>query len=401
MNVLLADSLPDAAVARLTAEGDTVTVMPELDADTLGDHLAGHEVLIVRSTKVTAEALARADRLGLIVRAGAGTNTIDCDRAAELGIYVCNVPGKNAIAVAELTLGLLLAVDRHIADATADLRAGIWNKRDYSEAQGLFGRRLGIIGVGEIGLATAARAWSFGIDAVAVRKPGRSPLAVARAEGAGITFLDSIEELLATSDFVSIHVPGTADTKNLVDAAFLNQMKPGAVLLNTSRGDVVDEAALLRAMDERGLRAGLDVFADEPAGGTGPFTSQLAQHPHVVATHHIGASTDQAQAAITDGTIDTVQAYRAGTTINCVNLEPVPRRAATLIVRHHDRVGVLASVLAILRSESLNVSTMQNQVFAGSRAAVASIGVADLPGSSVIDEIQALDDVIYVSVSPT
>ena len=373
--------------------------MPDLTAETLPDHIAGYEVLIVRSTKVTAAALDAADRLGLIVRAGAGTNTIDTDRAADLGIYVCNVPGKNALAVAELAMGLLIAIDRHIAAGTADLRAGTWNKKAYSKAAGLFGRRMGIIGVGDIGIAAAARAWAFGIDVVAVAKPGRSDLAVARAEAAGIEFVDSLDELLATSDIVSLHVPGSADTKGMVDAEFLAKMKDGAILLNTSRGDVVDEAALIAAMDERGLRAGLDVYADEPGSGTGEFVSALAQHPNVVGTHHIGASTEQAQDAVTDGTIDTVQAYRAGTPINCVNLNPVPARAATLTVRHHDRVGVLANVLQILRKEELNVSNMQNRVFAGSKAAVASIDVGHLPSEEIIDEVQALEDVIYISIT--
>ncbi|NDH84449.1 MAG: hydroxyacid dehydrogenase [Actinobacteria bacterium] len=400
MKVLLADALPDAAVERLEAAGDEVTRMPDLDADTLPEHIAGFEVLIVRSTKVTAAALDQADSLGLIVRAGAGTNTIDCDRAAELGVFVCNVPGKNALAVAELTMGLLLAIDRHIAAGTADLRTGTWNKKAYSKAEGLFGRRMGIIGVGDIGIATAARASAFGIDVIAVAKPSRSDLAVARAEAAGITFVDTLDELLTTSDIVSLHVPGSTDTKGMVDSAFLAKMKDGAVLLNTSRGDVVDEAALIDAMDNRGMRAGLDVYANEPGSGTAEFDSALAKHPSVVGTHHVGASTNQAQVAVTDGTIDTVQAYRAGEPVNCVNLDPVPVRAATLTVRHHDRVGVLASVLQILRKEELNVSNMQNRVFAGSKAAVASIDVGHLPSAEIVDEVQALEDVIYISVTP-
>ena len=400
MKVLLADALPDAAVEQLEAAGDEVTRLPELNADTLPDAVAGHEVLVVRSTKVTAAALEAADKLGLIVRAGAGTNNIDRDRAAELGIFVCNVPGKNALAVAELTMGLLIAVDRHIAAGTADLRAGTWNKKAYSKADGLFGRQMGIIGVGDIGIAAAARAWAFGIDVVAVAKPGRSHAAVARAEAAGIRWVDDLDELLATSDIVSLHVPGAPDTKGMVDADFLAKMKDDAILLNTSRGDVVDEAALIDAMDSRGIRAGLDVFADEPGSGTAEFDSALAKHPSVVATHHVGASTEQAQNAVTDGTLEAIDAYRTGSPINCVNLNPVPTRAATLTVRHHDRVGVLASILQALRKEQLNVSNMQNRVFAGSKAAVASIDVGHLPTQALIDEVISLDDVIYVSVTP-
>ena len=179
MKVLLADALPDAAVERLEAAGDEVTRMPDLDADTLPEHIAGFEVLIVRSTKVTAAALDQADSLGLIVRAGAGTNTIDCDRAAELGVFVCNVPGKNALAVAELTMGLLIAIDRHIAAGTADLRAGTWNKKAYSKAEGLFGRRMGIIGVGDIGIATAARGRSASTSSPSPSPAGATSLSLA------------------------------------------------------------------------------------------------------------------------------------------------------------------------------------------------------------------------------
>ncbi len=399
MKVLLADSLPASAVDRLLEAGDEVESRPELRAEDLPSAIAGFEALVVRSTKVTAAALDAADCLGLIVRAGAGTNTIDCERAAERGIFVCNVPGKNALAVAELTMGLLIAVDRHIASATADLRAGSWNKKTYSKADGLAGRRMGIIGVGDIGIAVAERAWAFGIDVVAVAKPGRSEESEARAERAGITYVDDLAELLATSDIVSLHVPGAPDTKGLVDADFLAKMNDGAILLNTSRGDVVDEAALITAMDERGLRAGLDVFVDEPGSGTGEFTSALAAHPSVVGTHHIGASTEQAQDAVASGTIDGINAYRAGHPVNCVNLDPVPHKAATLTIRHQDRVGVLASVLAILRTAQLNVSNMRNQVFVGGKAAVASINVGHLPSDDVIAELQSLDDVIYVSIT--
>jgi D-3-phosphoglycerate dehydrogenase len=399
VKVLLADSLPASAVDRLIAAGDEVEARPELTAEDLPSAIAGFEALVVRSTKVTAEALDAADCLGLIVRAGAGTNTIDCSRAAERGVFVCNVPGKNAFAVAELTMGLLIAIDRHIAAGTADLRAGAWNKKAYSKADGLAGRRMGIIGVGDIGLAVAERAWAFGLDVVAVAKPGRSEDSIARAERAGITYVDDLGELLATSDIVSLHVPGAPDTKGLVNADFLAQMKDKAILLNTSRGDVVDEAALIAAMDERGLRAGLDVFVNEPGSSTAGFESALAAHPSVVGTHHIGASTEQAQDAVAAGTIDGINAYRSGRPVHCVNLDPVPHKAASLTIRHKDRVGVLASVLAVLRTAQLNVSNMQNQVFLGAKAAVASIDVGHLPSDEVIAELQSLDDVIYVSIT--
>ena len=399
MKILLADTLPPFAVSRLEDAGDDVVVDGGLSGDELGGALGGVEVLVVRSTPVDAAALDQADELGLIVRAGAGTNTIDTARAAELGIFVCNVPGQNALAVAELAMGLLIAVDRHIAAATADLREGRWNKKAYSQADGLFGRTLGIIGLGDIGIAMAARATAFGIDVIAVEKPGRSAATLERAERAGVEFVDSLDTLLGTADIVSLHVPGAPETAGMVDADFLAKMRDDAILINTSRGDVVDEAALIEAMDTRGIRAGLDVFADEPGGGTGEFACALARHPSVVATHHVGASTEQAQDAVANGTIDAIEAYRAGNVVNCVNMEDVPSRAATISVRHQDRVGVLAAVLAILRGSELNVSTMSNKVFAGAKAAVATIDVGNVPGDDILEEIRAHEHVINVSVT--
>ncbi|MEM7142212.1 MAG: NAD(P)-dependent oxidoreductase [Actinomycetota bacterium] len=399
MKILLADTLPATAVARLEAAGHDVWVDGNLGADDLAAAVQGFGVLVVRSTKVNETTLRAADELALVVRAGAGTNTIDCATAAELGIFVSNVPGKNALAVAELAIGLLIAVDRHIAAGTADLRAGVWNKKAYGKADGLFGRTMGIVGLGDIGIATAERASAFGLDMLAVTKAGRSEDAIARALRAGVRFVDTQDELLAASDIVSLHVPGAADTKGLVDAAFLERMKNGAILINTSRGDVVDEAALIAAMDARGVRAGLDVFADEPGAGSGEFASALAQHPNVVATHHIGASTEQAQNAVADGTVDVVESYERGAVINCVNMETAPPRAATLTIRHHDRVGVLAAILQELRGADLNVSNMSNKIFSGSMAAVATIDVAKVPPAALVEQIRDHDHVINAAVT--
>ncbi len=399
MKVLLADRLPDEAVERLRAAGDEVVVMAELTGDTLPAHIADAEVLVVRSTKVTAAALDAADHLGLIVRAGAGTNTIDCERAAKSGIFVCNVPGRNALAVAELALGLMISVDRHIADATADARSGVWNKKAYSKAMGLYGRTLAIIGLGDIGIAVAQRATGFGMLVTALAKPSRSQSAIDRAEAAGVMFVDTLDELLSAADIVTLHVPGAESTKGMVDSAFLGKMRDGAILINTSRGNVINDDALIEAIESRGMAAGLDVFADEPTGGSTEFKSALAAHRGVVATHHVGASTEQAQEAVADGTIDAIDAYRRGEVANCVNLEDIPPRAATLTVRHLDKVGVLAAVLDVLRQAHLNISNMQNRVFAGSTAAVATIDVDRVVSGETIDAIQAIADVIQISVT--
>ena len=400
MRILIADGLSDTAMERLRAGGDTCVLKPSLTDEDLPAHVAGFDVLVVRSTRVTAETIEAGRDLGLVVRAGAGTNTIDCARAAELGVFVCNVPGRNAIAVAELTLGLMFAIDRHIASATADVRAGQWNKKAYSKARGLHGTTLGIIGMGAIGLEVAQRAAACGLRVVTEDRP-RDRSVLQRMSDIGVLTLPDRASVLATSDVVSLHVPGGDATVGMVDAEFLAAMKPDAVLINTARGEVVDEDALIAALDSTGMRAGIDVFVDEPQSGAGTVDSPLARHPKVVATHHIGASTRQAQEAVAEGTVEVIEEYRTGSITNCVNLEQAPRRTATLSVRHYDRVGVLAAVLEELRRGNLNVATMSNRIFAGSIAAAATIDVAGDVGGETLDAVRGLPDVIQVSVFDT
>ena len=397
MNILIADSLDDTAVKQLRAAGDEVVLAQGLTAETIPDHIADAEVLIVRGTAVTAAAIDAGKKLALIVRAGAGTNTIDTAHPAANAVLVCNVPGRNAIAVAELAFGLLLSIDRHIADTTAELRAGTWNKSAHSRAQGLYESTMGIIGLGEVGLAMAERAVGFGIRVITEKKD--RPKSIRKwCKQLGIELVSDRATLLAESDVVSVHVPGNVSTHRMIDAEFLAAMREGAVLINTSRGDTMNAEALIAAMDGRGIRCGLDVYPDEPAGGTGVFVSDLARHPSVVGTHHIGASTSQAQRSIADGTVEVIDSYRRGQVENCVNLETAPNRIGTLTVRHLDRVGVLASVLVMLREADVNISTMQNRIFAGSRAAVATIDISAPVGDDLFKRIEAHPDVIAVAV---
>lgn len=319
MNILIADSFPSTHQQVLSDEGHHITFDPSLDETTLAAAMADNEILIVRSTKVNAAALAAGKQLKLVIRAGAGTNTIDKPSATELGVSVCNVPGANAIAVAELVMGLMISIDRNIPANVHDLQNGIWNKKKYAKARGLYGQKLGILGVGAIGLAVAERARAFGIELFALDKPERSDAARKRLNNAGIQLLPTQQDLLSQCDIVSLHLPATDSTRGMVNADFLSTMKPGAMLINTSRGELIDEAALINAMDNQGIRAGLDVYANEPGASDHHFDSALAGHPNVCGTHHIGASTDQAQVAVANGTLDVITAYQQGEFRNCVN----------------------------------------------------------------------------------
>ena len=399
MHLLFADSVADQTVAELTSRGHRCSVEPALTTADLPGRIAGVDALVVRSTKVDRAVFEAADKLALVIRAGAGTNTIDTDVAARNGVLVSNVPGRNAVAVAELTMGLVLALDRRIADNVADARRGRWEKKTYSKANGLLGRTIGIVGLGSIGLAVAERAAGFGMRVACVNRAGRSDATRDRLAELNAVGFDSLPELLAAADVVSLHVPSSPETKNLVDADFLDAMKPGALLVNTSRGDVVDEAALLAALDDGRVRAGLDVFADEPGSGAAEWDSPLARHPGVVATHHIGASTEQAQAAVAAGVVEIVDAFAAGEARNCVNLAPRGLGSATLTVRHVDEVGVLARVLDLLREAGLNVEHMQNRIFAGGAAAVATIDVAGTVPADLTAALDAIPQVLGTSLT--
>jgi D-3-phosphoglycerate dehydrogenase len=394
MHLLFADKVADQTVAALEARGHRCSVEPALTTPDLPGRIGGVDALVVRSTKVDRAVFEAADKLALVIRAGAGTNTIDTKAAARSGVLVSNVPGRNAVAVAELTMGLILAVDRRIADNVADARRGRWAKAKYSKANGLLGSAIGIIGTGSIGLAVAERAAAFGMRIGCLDRPGRSQATRDRLAELDAVCYASLPELLGSSDVVSLHVPSSAATRNLVDAGFLAAMKPGAILVNTSRGDVVDEAALLAALDAGQVRAGLDVFADEPGSGRAEWNSKLATHPAVVATHHIGASTEQAQAAIAAGVVEIIDAFAVGETRNCVNLAPRSLGSATLTVRHLDKVGVLARVLELLREAGLNVEHMQNMIFAGGQAAVATIDVAGSVPADLLARIEVIPEVL-------
>ena len=319
MKILIADSFPESHQEILVKEGHQLSVDASLDNDSLTSAIADNEVLIVRSTKVSEATLTAATDLKLVIRAGAGTNTIDKAVAAAQGIKVCNVPGANAVAVAELVMGLIISIDRNIPANVADLNQGIWNKKKYSKAQGLFGQKIGILGLGSIGFAVAERARAFGMEVFVLEKPGRSTEACQRIKDAGIEQLASIDELLTVCDVVTLHMPAAADTKEMVNQAFLEKMKDGAILINSSRGELINEAALLEAVNTKGIRVGLDVYNNEPGAGDSKFASELATHPGVCGTHHIGASTEQAQVAVADGVLTVIAAYAKGEFKNCVN----------------------------------------------------------------------------------
>ena len=400
MKVLIADKFERSGVEGLKAAGCEVDHQPDLKDEALTQAIAATQadVLVVRSTRVT-EAMLEAGALSLVVRAGAGYNTIDVAAASRRGIYVSNCPGKNSIAVAELTLALILALDRRVPDNVAELRAGRWNKKEYSQARGLYGQTLGLLGAGSIAREVIRRGVAFGLGVVlwSRRFAGEDrPLAKEEAQALGldpaapIALAPSPAEVAARCDILSIHLALGPETRGLVDAALLGRLKPGAMVINTSRGEVIDHEALAAAVKEKGLRVGLDVYRSEPATATGEMNDPLLGLPGVYGTHHIGASTDQAQEAIAAETVRIVRTYlQTGEVPNVVNLCRKTPASHMLVVRHRDRPGVLAHVFEHLREGNLNVQETENIVFEGAEAAVARINLDDAPPPALLDKIRA------------
>jgi D-3-phosphoglycerate dehydrogenase len=402
MKVLVADKFEASGLDGLRALGCEVVYEPDAKDAALADAVSrtGASVLVVRSTPVQAPVL-DAGPLALVVRAGAGVNTIDVAGASARGIYVSNCPGKNAVAVAELALGLILALDRRIPDNVAELRAGTWNKKAYAAAKGLHGRTLGLLGFGNIGQEVAIRARAFGMPVVVwSRRFTADAEERARVSAAlGLTVAATPEEVVRAADVLSIHLALAKDTRGFVDAALLSHLRPGTFVINTARAEVVDQAALAAAIREKGLRAGLDVFAAEPAAATGPFADDIVQLPGVYGTHHIGASTDQAQEAIAAETVRIVRTFKeTGRVPNVVNLARRTPATHMLVVRHRDRPGVLAHVFGEIRAAGLNVQETENVIFEGAQAAVARINLDGAPADGTVAAVRSNADVLDVQL---
>src|SRR6266436_5186590 len=386
MHVLIADKFEQSGRDGLEALGCEITFQPDLKDAALVAVIEKHapDVLVVRGTKVTEPMLA-AGPIKLGVRAGAGYNTIDVAAASRRGIYVSNCPGKNSIAVAELAFALILSLDRRITENVVALRRGEWNKKEFSKARGLYGRTLGLIGVGKIGQEMIPRAKAFGMPVVAWSRS----LTPESALALGVEYASSPQEVASAADIVSVHVALNPQTRGLINSEVFHSMRDGAYFINTARGEVVDQAALVNAISEKHIRAGLDVFANEPTVAQGEFRDDIAKESAVYGTHHIGASTDQAQEAIAAESVRIVQTFKeTGKVPNVVNLARRSAATHTLVVRHLDRPGVLASVLDAIKAANINVQEMENIVFEGAEAAVARIHLEQRPGADVTERIR-------------
>lgn len=390
LKVLIADKFPDKYIQELNELDLEVIYEPKLGEKDLPKAAEDVDILVVRSTVVNEETINNSKKLNLIIRAGSGVNNIAIAAANKKGVYVANCPGMNAVAVAELTIGLMIALDRFIPDNVYDFRNGVWNKDKYSKGKGLKGKTLGIIGVGNIGKEVAKRALAFEMNVY-----GKD---ISRIEGVQIKDFSEMDQLLPLCDIVTIHLPATPQTKGLFNKQMFSYMKDGAYLINTSRHDIIVEEDLLEAIKKKNLRVALDVFKGEPEGKSGEVKSPLQNNPNIYVTHHIGASTEQAQDAVAEETVRIIKHYvHSGVIDHWVNRAKVTDAKYQLVVKHYDKPGVLASVLDVIRQGNINIEEIENIIFEGGIAACCTMKLKLPATAEMLKQISENPNVISVS----
>jgi D-3-phosphoglycerate dehydrogenase / 2-oxoglutarate reductase len=390
MKILIADKFPDNLIQQFKDLGLEVIYSPKLTEDDLPGSTKEIGILVVRSTVVNAETINSSEKLSLIVRAGAGVNNIDINAANNKGVYVTNCPGKNSIAVAELAIGLMISLDRRIPDNVIDFKNGKWNKAEYSKAEGLFGKTLALIGVGNIGKEVAKRALALGLNVY-----GKD---ISRIEGVAIKDFSELDQVLPIADIISIHLPLTNDTYHLFDEKMFNYLKPNTIFINTSRAEIVEETALINALKTKNIKVGLDVFDDEPEGKDGIVSSPLQEFENVYVTHHIGASTEQAQNAIAEETVNIVRDFiNSGIISHWINRAKKTEAHHQLVVKHFDKPGVLASIFDVLKEGNINIEEVENVIFEGGVAACCTMKLDSPATSEMLKIIRESPNVISIS----
>ena len=396
MRILAICELPDVALEQLRLLGAEVRYEPTLRPDQLRQAIPGAGVLIVGSKRVSPEVIAAGDALQMIVHAGPGVGDVAVEEASAQGVFITECPNQHAIAVAELTFGLILALDRRIVDNTLATREGRWQRAEFRDARGLAGRTLGVLGYGSAGREVARRAASFGMNVVAwsPTPPGEG------ISAPGVTFCNWPRELARQSDIVTVHaIDGRAEQEVLVNAEFLDNMRQGAYLVHVGHPAAAEEAALADAVGKRDLRVALDIYGSAPVGEVTRFRSRLCELPGVISTQHIGPLTEQALHAIAGEVVRIIRGFVvSGEIINCLNL--LERSPATwqLVLRARDAVGVMAAILEAIRADGINAEEITSRVFQGARAAWCTVALDERPSTEALDAIRKLDEVLYLEV---
>src|SRR5216110_3177279 len=387
--VLIADAISQRGVDELSRDGAIeAAVKTGLSEKELVDLIPDFSGLVVRSqTKVTAGVLNAGTKLRVVGRAGVGVDNVDVETATRRGIIVLNAPGGNTVSTAEHAFSLLLSVARKIPQADANVREEKWDKKDFEGVE-LYNKTLGIIGMGRIGSELSRRAIAFGMRVVAYDPY----LSATRARSLQVELVDELDDLLASADFISVHTPLTAETRHILDAARLRKTKRGVRIINCARGGLIDEAALVQALQDGHVAgAALDVFEVEPL----PADSPLRSAPNLVLTPHLGASTAEAQESVG---IEIAQSVRAalleGTIRNAVNMPNLDAKTLAIIgphLRFGEKLGRFLSQLAPRRVDELkiNYSGKVNELDTGPITRAVLKGFLQSAGGADINQVNA------------
>jgi D-3-phosphoglycerate dehydrogenase len=387
--VLIADSISQRGIDELARDNALeVTVKDGLGERELIDLIPQFSALVVRSrTKVTANVFNAGSKLRVVGRAGVGVDNVDVEAATRRGVVVLNAPGGNTISTAEHAFSLLLSVARKIPQADANVRNKHWDKKDFEGIE-LYNKTLGIIGMGRIGSELSRRAIAFGMRVIAYDPY----LSATRARSLQVELVDELDDLLANADFISLHTPLTAETRHILDTARLQKTKRGVRIINCARGGLIDETALIKALQDRHVAgAALDVFETEPL----PADSPLRGAPNIVLTPHLGASTAEAQESVG---IEIAQSIRAalleGTIRNAVNMPNLDAKTLAVIgphLRFGEKLGQFLSQITPKRVDTLNInySGKVNEVDTTAITRAILKGFFQIAGGSDVNEVNA------------
>jgi D-3-phosphoglycerate dehydrogenase len=394
MKIFVACELPEGALESLRSLAVEVHYRPNATTAELREKLTGVGLLIVGSTRIAPDMIARAPELQMIIHAGSGPGDIALEAASQQGVFVTHCPDKHAAAVAELTFGLILALDRRIVENSTAMHEGRWIRGELTDARGLAGRTLGIVGWGATGRLVARLARAFNMRVLAW-SPAMTP---ETSPDLAVEFCNWPRELARECDIVTVQAI-EGELEPLIDADFLQSMREGAYLVHVGQAGTVDEVALARAVEERHLRLALDAFTADPAGETGRFRCRLCDLPGVIGTQHIAELTEQARLATADEVVRVVQAFVvSGEVENCLNL--CDRSPATwqLVMRVRDQPGVMAAVLDVVRADGINAQEITSRVFTGAKAAWLIIALDERPSTEALDAIHALTNVLHLEL---
>jgi len=387
--ILIADSISQRGIDELSREGGLdITIKAGLSETELIEIIPEFSALVVRSqTKVTADILKTGKSLRVVGRAGVGVDNVDVEAATRRGVLVLNAPGGNTVSTAEHAFSLLLSVARKIPQADATLRAGKWDRKNLEGVE-LYNKTLGVIGMGRIGSELSRRAIAFGMRLIAYDPY----LSATRARSLQVELVDELDDLLAASDFISLHTPLTPETRHILDAVRLQRAKRGVRIINCARGGLIEETALANALQDRHVAAAaLDVFEIEPL----PNDSPLRSAPNLVLTPHLGASTAEAQESVG---IEIAQSIRAalleGTIRNAVNMPNLDARTLAIIgphLRFGEKLGKFLSQIAPRRADVLNINYSGKVNEVDTTAITRSVlkGFLHAAGGSDVNEVNA------------